>query len=83
MHTHEYANTASTHVPPLAHGYDEHSSRSTVQSSPDQPAAHAHENWNRHAAYVHGPSTHVEPFMHGDDLHSWIVVHVLPPSAVS
>jgi hypothetical protein len=32
---------------------------------------------------VHGPSTHVEPFMHGDDTHSWIVVHALPPSAVS
>jgi hypothetical protein len=83
LHTHEYANTASTHVLPFAHGYDEHSSRFTSHSVPAQPAAHTHENWKRHAAYVHGPSTHVEPFMHGDDLHSWIVVHVLPPFAVS
>ena len=69
-HTHEYANTASTHVPPFAHGYDAHSSRFTLHSDPAQPAAHTHENWKRHAAYVHGPSTHVEPFMHGDDAHS-------------
>ena len=81
--THEYANIASTHVPPFAHGYDEHSSRFTSHSDPAQPSAHTHENWKRHAAYVHAPSTHVEPFMHGDDLHSWIDEHVLPPSAVS
>ena len=82
-HTHEYANTASTHVPPFAHGYDEHSSRFTSHSDPAQPAAHTHENCSRHAAYVHAPSTHVEPFMHGDDLHSCVDVHFLPPSAVS
>ena len=83
LQIHEYANTASTHVPPFAHGYDAHSSRFTSHSVPAQPDAHTHENWNRHAAYVHGPSTHVEPFMHGDDEHSWIVVHVLAPSSVS
>jgi len=82
-HTHVYANTASTHVPAFAHGYDEHSSRSISHRVPAQPSAQTHENWNRHAAYVHGPSTHVEPFMHGDDTHSWIDVHDLPPSAVS
>jgi hypothetical protein len=78
-----YENTPSTHVPPLAHGYDEHSSKLISQSVPAQPGAHTHENWNKHAAYVHGPSTHVAPFMHGDDLHSWIDTHVLPPSDVS
>ena len=83
LHTHEYASTASTQVAPLAHGYDEHSSRFTSHSDPAQPAAHTHDHCIRHAAYVHAPSTHVPPFMHGDDLHSWIVVHVLPPSAVS
>ena len=75
--------TPSRHVPPFAHGYDEHSSRFTSHSVPAQPLAHTHENWNRHAAYVHGPSTHVEPFMHGDDLHSKVVTQLLPPSAVS
>ena len=70
-------------MPPFAHGYDEHSSRLISQCVPAQPFAHTHENWNRHAAYVHGPSTHVEPFMHGDDKHSWIVVHVFAPSDVS
>jgi hypothetical protein len=53
------------------------------QRSLDQPVAHTHDHWNRHAAYVHAPSTHVEPFMHGDDTHSWIVKHVWPPSDVS
>jgi hypothetical protein len=70
-------------VPPLAHGYDEHSSRFTSHTVPAQPAAHTHDHWNRHAAYVHAPSTHVPPFMHGDDLHSWIVTHDLPPFDVS
>jgi hypothetical protein len=70
-------------VPPFAHGYDEHSSRFTSHSDPAQPAAHTHDHWKRHAAYVHAPSTHVEPFMHGDDLHSSIVTHDLPPSDVS
>ena len=83
LQRHTYVNTASRHVAPFAHGYDEHSSRFTSHSDPAQPAAHTHDHWNRHAAYVHAPSTHVEPFMHGDDLHSWIVVHVLPPSVVS
>jgi hypothetical protein len=50
---------------------------------PAQPAAHTHDHWNRHAAYVHAPSTHVLPFMHGDDLHSSIVTHDLPPFDVS
>ena len=83
LHIQEYDKTASTHVPPFAHGYDAHSSRFTSHSVPAQPDAQAHDHCNRHAAYVHGPSTHVEPFMHGDDLHSWIDVHVLPPFAVS
>ena len=78
-----YENTPSTHVAPFAHGYDEHSSRLISQEVPAQPSTHTHDHWNRHAAYVHGPSTHVEPFMHGDDAHSSIVVHALPPSAVS
>jgi len=82
-HTHVYENMPSTHVPPLAHGYDAHSSRLMLHVKPAQPSAHTHDHWNKHAAYVHGPSTHVEPFMHGDDEHSWIVVHVLAPSEVS
>jgi len=70
-------------VPLLAHGYDEHSSRSTSHTAPAQPFAHTHDHCTRQAAYVHAPSTHVPPFMQGAELHSWIVVHVLPPSLVS
>jgi len=82
-HMQAYEKMPSTHVPPLAHGYEAHSSRFTSQIAPAYPSAHTHDHWNRHAAYVHGPSTHVAPFMHGDDAHSWVVVHVLPPSLVS
>ena len=82
-HTQVYENTPSTHVPPLVHGYDAHSSRSNSQCMPAHPTGHVHEYCTTHAASVHAPSLHVAPFMHGDDEHSAMFVHVLPPLSVS
>jgi hypothetical protein len=69
------------HEAPFKHGSEAHSSTSTSQFSPAQPAPHAHEYAVTHACAVHAPSVHIPLFLQGLLAHSSISLQLRPGAA--
>jgi hypothetical protein len=74
----------SLHTAPFTHGYEPHSSMSTPQLSPAQPASHIHDHCTTQLTLVvDSPSTQLPPFWHGLLSHSAISKHVVPLSRLA
>ena len=70
----------SLHTAPFTHGYEPHSSMSTPQLSPAQPASHIHDHCATQLELVHGPSTQLPPFWHGLLSHAGAIAAQVKPT---